>query len=160
MVTGSPEDVATDLYVTGSTFTASNILVAGPASTGIYSSNSTVSLSQALVAGYDTGWQASDKASVVNSIFIDNGTAMDGDAAWDVNYTDSYGNSSNWPAITGIGLLSVDPQLSDWSNDGDATNDNFVLKSGSPAIDAGQPGTFDVDGSAADLGPLGGEKGR
>ena len=54
---------------------------------------------------------------------------------------------------------SVDPMLSDWSNDGDATNDNFVLKAGSPAVDAGKPGTLDVDGSPADLGPLGGAQG-
>lgn len=159
MVTGMPQEVETDIMVEASSFTVANILLAGPASTGLYSSNSTVSLSQALVAGYDTGWQANDHASVVNSIFMDNGVAMDGEAAWDVSYSDSYNNGSNWPAITGIGLLSVDPELSGWSNDGDATNDNFVLKASSPAIDAGKPGTLDVDGTAADLGPLGGEMG-
>ena len=159
MVTGMPQDLETDILVDGGSFTASNLMLSGPASTGLYTSNSTVSLSQALVAGYDTGWQANDHASVVNSIFMDNGIAMDGDASWDVNYSDSYNNGSNWPAITGVGLLSVDPMLSDWSNDGDATNDNFVLKAGSPAVDAGKPGTLDVDGSPADLGPLGGAQG-
>jgi hypothetical protein len=84
---------------------------------------------------------------------------MGGAATWSVSYTDSYDNASNWPATVGAGTLSVDPQLTEWSDNGDASDDNYVLLASSPLIDAGDPSTADKDGSVADIGPLGGEGG-
>ena len=43
--------------------------------------------------------------------------------------------------------------------DGDWTNDDFSLKSSSPARDAGDPAILDPDGSASDLGAYGGSAG-
>jgi len=160
-VTGAPAGYVSDIDVDGGSFDATNLLLSGPADNGLNTTNSQTRISQALVAGYKvTGWQATDSASAVNAIFYENHVAMSGESAtWDVTYTDSYGNDENWPSTVGIGTLSVDPMLTDWSNDGDATNDNYVLQPVSMLIDAGAPGTTDLDGSPADLGPLGGASG-
>jgi predicted outer membrane repeat protein len=55
------------------------------------------------------------------------------------------------------GNLAVDPAFADYSDDGDPTNDDLTLLTGSPAIDAGSD--TDTDGSAADLGAYGGPNG-
>jgi hypothetical protein len=41
----------------------------------------------------------------------------------------------------------------------DADDHDFHLQAGSPVIDAGTPGEYDVDGSAADMGAYGGPYG-
>jgi hypothetical protein len=158
-VTGTPGDTSSDVAIDGGSFTASNILFNGPSSTGLLTNNSTTTISQALFGGYKVAWSASDVATVTNSIFVDNGIAMDGAGTWSVSYTDSYNNASNWPSTTGAGNIQVDPQMSDWTNDGDASNDNYVLLSTSALVNAGDPSILDNDGTLSDIGPMGGPGG-
>jgi len=54
------------------------------------------------------------------------------------------------------GNLEADPLLRAVSVDGDETDDDLRLAYGSPAIDAGDPSLFDVDGSSSDIGAWGG----
>ncbi len=69
-----------------------------------------------------------------------------------------YGNGTDYSGLSGDGggNLAVDPLFTNTSDDADWTNDDFTLRSGSPAIDAGDPGMNDADGSRSDLGAYGG----
>jgi len=160
-VLGQPGSaVLTDIDSEGGSLVASNLLMLGNADTAIYASGA-LSLSQTLVAGYETGMDSQDASTLVNSILVGNGTALTGSGAWTVQYTDSYGNQVNWPAGASAGVdgnISADPLLSRWSDDQDGTNDKASLSAGSPAIDAGMPGTWDTDGSVADMGVYGGSQ--
>jgi len=88
-------------------------------------------------------------------------------ASWgEDNVTLAYGNlfdntsdETPWGDVTGSdGNISADPLYTDVS-DTDPTAWDLSLRSGSPAIDAGDPDDEDPDGSAADMGAYGGAGG-
>ena len=57
---------------------------------------------------------------------------------------------------TGTGNIEGDPLLTNYTNDGDCTNDKLWPQAGSPVIDAGDPSIDDPDGSTSDIGAFGG----
>ena len=68
-----------------------------------------------------------------------------------LSFNDVFGNGANYN--------SIDPGFSDISEDPlfvDAENGDFHLKTGSPAIDAGNNTITDIDGSRSDMGAFGG----
>ena len=62
-------------------------------------------------------------------------------------------------ALSGDGTLTTEPQFAAWSANGPCDQDDLSPAVGSPLLDAGAPGTFDADGTAADLGASGGPEG-
>ena len=87
-------------------------------------------------------------------------------ASASVTYCDVYGNDpitgTNWGGIadgTGTnGNVAVAPLYTDQTGD-DANIWDLTLASGSPLIDAGDPGILDVDGTTSDIGAYGGPLG-
>ncbi len=59
----------------------------------------------------------------------------------------------------GSQALITDPRFLNYTLDGNVADDDLRLRSDSPAVDAGDPGLFDVDGSRSDLGAWGGPSG-
>ena len=81
-----------------------------------------------------------------------------------IEYNDVDGHSADYSGaigdLTGVdGNLSSAPSFVAASDDGDGTNDDFGLKSGSVGADAGDPAETDGDGSRADMGAFGGAAG-
>ena len=75
---------------------------------------------------------------------------------WSLGYNDFYDNTSDdvggdLSALDSTNL-TVDPDFVDYSPDGDCTNDDLRLSSGSDLIDAGDPSITDPDGSVSDIG--------
>ncbi len=147
-----------DVALSGGTFNLSNFLALGTAQTAM-TADAELSLSQVTVGGYAVGLHTEQPATLSEAILVSNGTALSG--AWAISYSDLYNNEESGlqDAMVGPGMLSSDPRLVQWTPDRDSSNDNFSLAFGSPAMDAGRPGVFDVDGSPADLGALGGPQG-
>lgn len=147
-----------DVSVSGGSFNLNNFLALGTAEAAL-TADAELSLSQVTVGGYAVGLDTTRPATLSNAILLSNGTALSG--AWAVSYTDLYGNEEDGltEATVGAGMLSAEPRLVQWTPDRDSSNDNFSLAYGSPAIDSGTPGVFDVDGSPSDLGALGGPQG-
>lgn len=101
---------------------------------------------------------------VVNNLVVQNDgvgvyseDGIDGSFA----YNGVWGNATDLVGLAGSGAgnLSADPRFRGVSDDGDWTNDDWRLSSGSPAVDAGDPAILDVDGSRSDLGAYGGPAG-
>ena len=69
---------------------------------------------------------------------------------WD-NYDGDWGGDPDSPIGT-WGNTAEDPLFVAYSADGDLTNDDLALQSGSPCIDTGPPGMLDPSGGAADRG--------
>ena len=147
-----------DVTLNGGTFNLSNFLMLGTAHDALIA-NAELSLSQVTLGGYELALHTERPATLTQAILMSNGTALSG--AWTVSYSDLYDNGESGldEATVGAGMLSADPLLVQWTPDRDSSNDNFSLAYGSPAMDAGRPGVFDVDGSPADLGALGGPQG-
>lgn len=85
------------------------------------------------------------------------GTSATTDRFYNLAWDNSGGDWVGWSDPTGTsGNVEVDPELEAYTADGDETNDSLFLSVGSPAIDAGSPAIFDVDGTRADIGAFGG----
>ena len=99
------------------------------------------------VVGYNAG------APAVYFWSQDDGTRLQYDAWWENTGGDLDG------ALTDLDDTHVfaDPLFADWSDDGDDTDDSFVLGTASALIDAGDPAILDPDGSVSDIGLLGGD---
>lgn len=80
------------------------------------------------------------------------------DVAYNLFYANQGANAGGTvPDVVGQnGNLEGDPLYEDFSNDGRYSNDDLHLKTGSPAIDAGDPMVLDVDASRSDMGAYGG----
>ncbi len=75
------------------------------------------------------------------------------------NYHGNFGNAAE--DVIGVrGNIEADPMFTDYSYDGDFSNDDFTLQEGSPCIDAGSTTFVDADGSPSDLGAGGGDDDR
>ena len=75
------------------------------------------------------------------------------------NLVGNSNDETSWGDVTGTdGNLSADPLYTDVSS-ADPTAWDLSLRSGSPAIDAGDPSVLDADGSVSDLGAYGGPGG-
>ena len=104
----------------------------------------------------------------INNVFAwgKDGSGLYGDATAaagsDIYYNDAYSNSGgeyggSFTSQTGLsGNIDADPALKDYTIDGDETNDDLHLELSSPAVDAGHPAIFDVDGTVSDIGAYGG----
>jgi len=103
---------------------------------------------------------------LVNGLFT---AALDGGGVWGATDAGSDrfynlvwdnaggGWAGGWSDVTGTsGNLEVDPELVAYTADGDETDDDLSLSVDSPAVDAGSPALFDVDGSRSDIGAYGG----
>lgn len=112
----------------------------------------------------------SASAAVVSTILMANsvGYLVDGDATGTVSF--SYGDIFNAAGLGNVGLgitdpagtlgnVSADAMFVSFSDDGDYSDDNLHLTSGSPGTDAGSPSDTDADGTPADMGAYGGPNG-
>jgi hypothetical protein len=109
----------------------------------------------------------SSTVDLINSIIAEaatgEGVLVGGSASFTGSYNDVYNNAGgNYSGITDPtgsgGNLSSDPLFTSWSNDGNSSNDDLTLSSGSPAIDAGDSSSAydDADGTRNDMGAWGG----
>ena len=94
------------------------------------------------------GLYADDSDSVSGSDIYYNDIIDNAGGEYVGYFTDETGASGN---------ISTDPLIRDYSADGDETNDDLRLTTGSPCIDTGHPSYLDVDGSRSDMGAFGGE---
>ncbi len=111
----------------------------------------------------------SGTANVENTIIYGAGTGEGvrvSSGSFSGQYNDVYGNAGGeYSGVTdptgSDGNISDDPLFTAFSDDGDPTNDDFSLSSGSPAIDAGNPDSSydDADGTRNDMGCFGGPGG-
>jgi len=114
------------------------------------------------------GLYADSSATVeLNGVIVHGAATGEGilsaSATWLIEYSDVYGNAggeySGLSDPTGTnGNLSEDPLFTAFTDDGDRTNDDLSLATGSPCIDAGDPDTSmdDADGTTNDQGAYGG----
>ena len=116
---------------------------------------------------YFAGWYA--YGSFVNNLVVGSsaGTGIYASDPYDYGYTTvAYnGFSDNAPIDAGgyfyvesgvDGNLTADPAFVAYTRDGDCTDDDLRLGSGSPMRDAGDPALADPDGSRSDIGAWGG----
>ncbi|MCK6528674.1 hypothetical protein L6R50_14315 [Myxococcota bacterium] len=105
---------------------------------------------EGLVRNNVAAWNASNAFGISDPTlphaFVYNLTWQN-DEAWDPNLGFDAEQGHNFEA---------DPRFVAYSHDGDFTNDDLHLASGSPGVDAGDPETLDADGSRADVGAYGG----
>ena len=108
--------------------------------------------------------------SIVRLVNVIAAFGVDGGGIWgdataatsDRFYTLTWQNSGgDWGGAFGTpppssGNLSLDPLFRAYTNNGQPADDDLRLAIGSPAIDAGDPSLFDVDGSRSDIGAWGG----
>ncbi len=74
-------------------------------------------------------------------------------------YNDVYGNDTNYSGLTGASNVTGSPRFVGASDDGDWTNDDFTLGSGSAAKNTGDPSILNTDGTRSDIGAYGGTSG-
>ncbi len=127
------------------------------------------------IVGNHDGWaQVAVSWSATSSYLANNiiassdiaGLASHGGTAPTIVYCDVYGNAGgNYLDLTDVtgtnGNISLDPLFVDYSDDGDASNDDLTLDASSPCVDAGHSNTGfdDVDGTQNDMGAYGGPEG-
>ncbi len=103
--------------------------------------------------------------NLVNNIFVDapagDGVQQSNTAGfrdynlWLNNTNNDVGGALNAGDL-GNNSIFADPAFLAYSADGDCSNDDFHLDPASPAVDAGEPGILDRDGSPSDMGAFGG----
>jgi len=104
-------------------------------------------------------------ADMVNNVVAHNsttGVAPYSSGTVGFEYNDWYNNGTDVASgltmtIGTDGNINDDPGFTDYSADGDCTNDDLSLSSSSALIDAGHPGILDDDGTTSDIGPDGGD---
>ena len=105
-------------------------------------------------------WRRTTPTVTNNIIAFNNGVGVFSEDDMDETFTYNlvFGNGTNYSGMSGSGAGNVasDPLFVNATNDGDWTNDDFTLRTASPAVNAGDPGTTDADGSRADIGAYGG----
>lgn len=108
-------------------------------------------------------WSTTTPTIYNNIVYANAGVGVYSATDIDAKFTNNlvYGNEVAYSGMTGDGggNLTSDPKFTAASDDGDWTNDDFTLRTGSPAIDAGNGNVTDVDGSRSDMGAYGGPEG-
>ena len=111
-------------------------------------------------------WLANSTANVVNNLvtdstgsggYADSSTAASIDHAyggWWQNTSDASGSLS--VSIGVSGHVTGDPQYQSYTQNGDCSDDLFMLDPASPYVDAGDPSMPDADGTPGDIGAFGG----
>jgi predicted outer membrane repeat protein len=101
-------------------------------------------------------WSADGDGLVVD----DSNTAIDTTFTyndfWDNLGDDASGYLTDADLAGFAGNLFVDPELYDYTLDGNCDNDILIPAGGSPVINAGDPAILDGDGSVSDIGAYGG----
>jgi hypothetical protein len=96
------------------------------------------------------GW-TTDDYSIEPSYTVQYSLLYDPAGSW------LYSNFASDTDLVGtLGNLGTDPAFTAFDADGGTLDDDLTLTSSSPARDAGSPLLLDLDGSAADIGGLGG----
>ena len=105
----------------------------------------------------------SGELTVINSLLVHNptGVAFDVeeiDASFTLLWDNADGDWSDDTVDPGeeAGMLTEDPVVASWVDNGDASDDVWAPALGSPLLDAGSPAYVDPDGSRSDIGPWGG----
>jgi hypothetical protein len=114
-------------------------------------------------------WSTDCRGRIINNIITNNGWRKEwvcpcvgvwnyGDwAKWEFAHNIVWNNKEGnfrdiWDQTDLNGNISVDPLF--------VSDSNLTLKQGSPAINAGYPEIYDIDGSRSDIGPAGGPQGK
>ena len=128
----------------------------------------TIAFNEVSSGSYGDGlcvWGVGSPTVTGNILYANGSTGLYSQYAYAVvEYNLSNGQSSDWAGALGNldnsdGNLGSTPGFMGVSDDGDWTNDDFHLKSGSAAVDAGDPADSDADGTDADMGAYGGPDG-
>jgi len=155
--TGGLRYGVTDIMQMGGEMNVTNVMLVGAAEYGL-AADAPVTMSQVMVAGYVGGLITLQPSTIRNALMMDNGIALDGD--WSAEYSAFYNNGADGLlSLVAPGLVWTDPLLVQWSNDVDSSNDNYLLQTSSPLLDAGDPSVPDADGSLSDIGFYGGPMG-
>ncbi len=104
-------------------------------------------------------------ADMANNVVAHNsgtGVALHYGGTVSFEHNDWYNNGTDVGAgltmtIGTDGNINDDPGFTDYSADGDCTNDDLSLSSSSALIDAGHTSILDDDGTTSDIGPYGGD---
>ncbi len=178
VVAGSTATDGAGVFLDGGGMVASNLILSTNTASedggGLLMLESVASISNATVtmnraAGGAGIWLlGNSSARIVNSIIAgNNGDGVRGSASAGLlfEYNNVQGNTSNYTGVTSrsgsSGNIELDPMFVLVSNDGDESNDDLRLQSGSPSVDAGNPDAAynDVDGTRNDMGAYGGPAG-
>ena len=133
---------------------------------GMYLADSRATLTNVTVTGNQASYGGGvrleySSATILNSILAYNAGgdlyAYSSDPAITYSCLYNTGTSHNLTSLDPSNM-TVDPRFVTFSNDGDPSNDDLHLAVDSPLRDAGDPTTFDPDGSRADMGAYGGPK--
>lgn len=132
-----------------------------------YVANNTIAFNEVTSTTYGAGlvgWSLTRGTVLNNIVYGNRGPGVWLNTTTSFEYNDVYGNSTDYAGnqgtLTGTaGNLSIDPQFTAVSDDGDWTNDDWTLKSTSPLRGAGDPDVRNRDGSRSHLGATGGPYG-
>jgi Putative metal-binding motif len=177
---GNDAEDGAGFYVDGGSLTATNTIIgfndAGTDGGGVFaSSGSTVSVINSSF-GYNTSstsgtsrgdamYLAAAKTTIWNSILTTSSanyiTFASGSGTTSNNYNDWYNFSTggrSYGITVGSSSITTNPSFTSVTNDGNYNNDNWMLYTGSPAIDTGDSSSayYDADGTRNDMGAYGG----
>jgi len=179
LVVGNTAESGAAFEVDGGSLTLVNVLSAWNAATtaggGVLAMDASVSATNVTIAGDDAPLggglyaEGTTTATVVNTIIEGadsaEGVLVDSGASFSGSYNNVYANATDYSGITDptgtSGNISTDPVFTSVTDDGDDTNDDWSLGSGSPSVDAGDPASVytDSDGTTNDQGAYGGPDG-
>lgn len=166
VITGAGGSIVQNLTIQGAevgissvnsltSFTIRNVIISGT-TTGISCDSSILTVSNAVLNGNATAitFQNVSNITLKNTIISNNTTDLVLDAGSAIFYDSNlvYNNQTEKypPPLQEPSSVHDDPRFVD------SANNDYHLKSGSPAIDAVTTGDTDIDGSAADIGAYGG----
>ena len=146
------------LLVQGSTF------VATTANQAIYNATQAVTIRQSdFLSCGNRALNVGAGSLIENNLFVGHTTyaiSSSGLPLPTVRHNAFWDNAAvaNWfnPIVGVDGNIEADPLLVDFSDDGDASNDDLARLPGSPLFDAGLPTILDEDGTPSDIGARGG----
>ncbi|MCB9743306.1 MAG: putative metal-binding motif-containing protein [Alphaproteobacteria bacterium] len=141
--------------------TSGAVTIVNSALAGNSSSTSGTARGNELYGGASTSTNVSNSllyGTSSNAIAYSAGTTSSSYSGW---YNSASGTTYGTGWSAGANDIGTDPRFTSFSDDGNINNDNFTLRSTSPAIDAGNPSSAynDADGTTNDMGAYGGPNG-